>query len=282
MRITGNRMIDLAAAATAKSQERVAAAANEVSSGLRVAKPSDDPAAWLAAERAKLHRTLARGADSAVQASRDRLDQTDGALATIGDVVSQVRTLAVQGASATYNASDRAELAVQVRALFGAAVGAANTRSADGEFLLAGSQSLATPFDAAGQYHGDALARTGTLAGSELTAANGVDVLPLLDKVATALAANDQTTVQNLLGDLDTAVKQVAVTRTRAGGAMVVLDSAKQAHAQLEESLAGEISRQVETDSVAAASELAKASQSLELSRAVSSHVIALLDPSST
>jgi hypothetical protein len=40
------------------------------------------------------------------------------------------------------------------------------------------------------------------------------------------------------------------------------------------------ISKFVEADSVTAASELAKASQSLEVSRAVSSHIIAVLNPS--
>ena len=40
------------------------------------------------------------------------------------------------------------------------------------------------------------------------------------------------------------------------------------------------ISRFVEVDTVSAASELAKASQSLEVSKAVSAHIVALLNPS--
>jgi hypothetical protein len=40
------------------------------------------------------------------------------------------------------------------------------------------------------------------------------------------------------------------------------------------------IARFVEVDTVTAASELAKAAQSLEVSRAVSSHIIAVLAPS--
>jgi flagellar hook-associated protein 3 FlgL len=292
MRITDNRMIALASAATAKSQERVATTADQVSSGLRVAKPSDDPAAWLAAERTKLQRTLSRGADAAVQASHDRLAETDGALASIGDIVSQVRTLAVQGANATYNASDRAKLAVEVHGLFQSALGAANTRAADGEYVLAGTNSLTPPFDATGAYQGDAIARQvpsgettssiGAIPGSELTASAGVDVLPLLDRVATALAANDTTSLTAALGDLETATKQVGLARTRAGGAMSVLEQTTAAHAQLEDTFAREISRDVEVDSVAAASSLAQASQSLEVSRVVSAHVISLLSSQSS
>jgi flagellar hook-associated protein 3 FlgL len=289
MRITGNRMIDLAAASTARTQNEVGRVSNEVSSGMRVAKPSDDPTAWAAAERAKLHRTLSQGTVSAVAASRDRLDETDAALSTIGDSVSAIRTLAVQGASSTYNAEDRAALAENVRSLMASALGAANARSTDGEYLLAGTASLTQPFDAAGVYTGNATARSipigeganavATVTGAELTSAAGVDVFPLLDRVANALAANDPVALAATLGELETATKQVGLARTRVGGAMNVLDDTKLAHAALQENLSREISGRVEADTVASASALAKASQALEVSRAVTSHVIAMLDP---
>src|SRR5262252_2033542 len=118
MRITGNRLIDLSAASTAKNQNAVAAASAEVSSGLRVNDPSDDPEAWLAAQRTKLSQALSQGTGAAVATSRGRLEVTDNALASLGDIVSQVRALAVQGASDTYNPANRAGLGTQVRGLF--------------------------------------------------------------------------------------------------------------------------------------------------------------------
>lgn len=290
MRITGNRIMDMAASNTARNQETVAARANEVSSGLRVAKPSDDPSAWSAAERAKLRKSLAEGSGKAVQVGREQLVETDAALATIGDVVSQARSLAVQGANATYNATDRAEIGAQVRALYTAALAAANRQSANGEYLLAGSASLAAPFDAAGTYVGDGNGRQipagegvlqmSTLPGSYLTASRGVDVLPLLARVATALDTNDLAALRTGLGELETAVTQVASARTVTGGAMGVLDATIEARDALATHLSSEISRNVESDTISAASELAKASQSLEASRAVTSHIVALLDPS--
>jgi hypothetical protein len=48
----------------------------------------------------------------------------------------------------------------------------------------------------------------------------------------------------------------------------------------LEQDMQQALSRYVEIDAVAAASELAKATQSLEISRAVSSHIIQVLAPS--
>jgi len=289
VRVTGNRLLDMSAAATAANQARVATASQEVSSGKRVAKPSDDPSAWMAAQRANAHKTLSHAAGEALKAGRDRLDLADGALAGIGDAVSQIRTLAVQGASASYNAGDRAELAVQVRSLFEAALASANTRAADGEYIFAGTASLAAPFSATGTYSGDGTARdlpateqattTTTIAGTALTAAGGVDVLPLLDRVATALAANDVTGLQAMLGDLQTAVQQVSLTRTRVGGYMNVVDSALTANDALELHLTTEVSRAIDADVIASATELSQASQALEASRAVTSHIVALIDP---
>jgi flagellar hook-associated protein 3 FlgL len=289
MRITGNRMIDMAQQANAANQSKAAIAANEASSGLRVEKPSDDPEAWAAAQRANAKKTVNAGSVSALETGRERLGLTDNALGSIGDALSSMRELAVQGSNASYGASDREKLAVQVRALFAGAVEAANTRSADGEYILAGSASNAAPFSNAGVYGGDATSRelpitdsataVATVSGSVLTAGNGVDVLPLFDRVAKALETNDQAALSSLLGEIDTATKQVGLARTRTGGTMNVLDAALTAHAQLATHLASEVSRAVESDLVASASNLAKTTQALEASRAITSHIVALVDP---
>jgi flagellar hook-associated protein 3 FlgL len=292
MRITGHRMIDLAAASTSKSQEAVAARSAEMTSGLRVTKPSDDPAAYAAAERAKIRRTIAEGTGSAVKASRDRLEETDGALGSIGDIVSRVQELAVQGGNASYNANDRAALGAEVQSLFESALGSANTQSSSGEYLLGGSQSLTAPFDANGAYRGDALVRGipateasnafATIAGSRLTSAYGVDVMPLLKRVATAMSTNDVPSLQIGIADLAAAVQQLGLARSVTGGAMNVLDATATARDQLSTHLSEEVSRNVEVDGIGAASALANASQALEASRAVSSHLVALLDPRSS
>jgi len=80
--------------------------------------------------------------------------------------------------------------------------------------------------------------------------------------------------------DLQTAVAQISSARTRSGSAMNVLDQTTTARAALEGNMQQMIARFVESDTVTAASELAKATQSLEVSRAVSSHIVAMLDPS--
>ncbi|MCX5743039.1 MAG: hypothetical protein NT062_11155 [Proteobacteria bacterium] len=109
-----------------------------------------------------------------------------------------------------------------------------------------------------------------------LTAANGVDVLPLLEQVADALDANARTRVRTLLTDVQTAIDQGSHARSLGGGAMAVLDEAAKAHSQLEQNLDQDISRDVAIGIVNAASELAQATQALDASRAVTRQVMDL------
>src|SRR5262249_43829369 len=107
--------------------------------------------------------------------------------------------------------------------------------------------------------------------------ANGVDVLPLLDKVATALSNNDIPTLLTTLPDLDTAVKQVSLARGQVGAALGAIQQSTSARTQLEDDMTAAISRYVDVDTATAASDLAKASTALETSQTVASHVISLL-----
>jgi flagellar hook-associated protein 3 FlgL len=289
MRVTSGHIIALAAGATQRAQGRVADAAEAASSGLAVQRASDDPVAWVAAQRMRVRVTIAEGAKRAIEYSQDQLAQTDSALATIQDAISRARVLAVQGSSETYTAVERSYLGNEVASLFTTALRAANTTSVDGEFLLAGGPSTAQPFDPTGSYLGDAQRRevpiaeqalhAATVPGSMLTAANGVDVLPLLGRLSTALGNNDPAAVRGCLDDLRIATSQLSSARSHAGVAISALGEANAAREQLTATLTEQISKLVEADGVKAASDLALATQTLDISRAVSSHLVSALAP---
>jgi len=203
-------------------------------------------------------------------------------------VLAQARELAVQGASDS-NANERPEIAVQLQALFGAALAAANTQTSDGSYVLAGSHSQTQPFDATGAYQGDAATRAiatsehgsdaVSISGSALTSASGVDILPELGKLATAMAANDVPTIQASLATLSTAIDQVSLARTHAGVGLAALAQADTARKQLDTHLASSISQLIESDAIGSISDLSQATQALDVTRAVSANVIAALAP---
>jgi flagellar hook-associated protein 3 FlgL len=282
-------MLELAGQATVKAQAEVAELAGQLSSGKRVERPSDDPMAWAHARRLALRQTMSEGRGQALALGLDQLAETDRALGSIGDLTAEAKQLALQAANASLTAGDRLAMEQRVRGMFELALTAANTRGVSGEYLLAGAQGDKEPFDAAGLYRGDGGRRslesgeaglaTATLAGSALTAAGGVDVLPALERFATALAANDLRGIQLAIDELSTAHDQISQARTAVGSMSAVLADADGARTELETTLAGRIGALTENDVVTAASELAQRTRALEAAQAVNGKLAALLQP---
>jgi flagellar hook-associated protein 3 FlgL len=292
MRVTNMYMVTLAQEANAKNQSNVAQLSQEASSGLAVAKPSDNPAAWIEAQRAKVEQTINDGTGQALQGGLEKLNATDGALSTLSQLVSQAQALAVEGASASITPDARADAAQQANALLQSALATVNAKDVDGTYLLSGTAVNTVPFDSTGTYQGNSSttsidsSASGTsqdsLAGSALAGSGGgVNILATLGSLATALSSNDVTGIQTQLGSLNTAVTQLATTRAQVGGMMAALQSAQSAQQSLSTTLTTSISNLVDADAVQSASSLAQASTALQVSQAVTSKVLSLLQPSS-
>src|SRR5262249_33879356 len=189
MRITESRMWQLATDAVGESRDRVAQTGDVLQTGVKVARPSDDLAAWGQGERAAVRKSMSEDRGTAIASARDGLAQTDAALGSISTALTKLTDIGVQAANGTLSASDRAELAAEVAQLRNASLEAANTKALDGSYLFGGTQAAAAPFSQAGAYQGDGVARvveTGeatsaqvTVPGTALTPSNGVDVFNL-------------------------------------------------------------------------------------------------------
>jgi len=291
MRVTNMYMVTLAQAANAKNQSNVAQLTQEVSSGLRVSKPSDDPTAWLEAQRQKVQTTLNTGVGEAIQSATTRLQLTDGALATLSSVVSQAQELAVEGSSAQLTPSARADQAQQVAGLLQSALAAANTKDSDGNYVLSGTAISTQPFEnPSGNYQGNGTAlsvntdatttQQASLPGTALE--GGVNIFVTLNTLVTALSSNNLTGIQSALGDLNTANTQLATTRAQVGGMMTTMQSAQTASTTLASTLQTSVASLTQVDAVQAASQLAQASTALQVSQAVTTKVLSLLEPSSS
>jgi flagellar hook-associated protein 3 FlgL len=293
MRVTNMYMVTLAQQATDKNQSNVAQLSQEVSSGLAVSKPSDNPTAWIEAQREKVQQTINDGTGAALQTGLEKVNATDGALSTLSQIVSQAQSLAVEGASASITPDARADAAQQVNGLLQSALAAVNTKDVDGTYLLSGTAVNTVPFDSSGNYQGNSSTTSinssaadsaqDSLAGSSLAGStpSSVNIIQTLGDLATAMSANDVTGIQTQLGNLNTAVSQLATTRAQVGGMMSALQSAQSAQQSLSSTLTTSVSNLVDADAVQSASNLAQASTALQVSQAVTSKVLALLQPSS-
>ncbi|MDY6840214.1 MAG: flagellar hook-associated protein FlgL [Pseudomonadota bacterium] len=131
----------------------------QISTGKRVNKPSDDPVA--AARILKLDQevrqveTYQRNATLA----DNRLKQEESALSSAVDIIQRVRELTVQAGSGSLSANDRLSISSELKERLGQLANVANTRDASGEYIFSGFQGQTPAFakDDAGdwRYQGD-------------------------------------------------------------------------------------------------------------------------------
>jgi flagellar hook-associated protein 3 FlgL len=289
MRITEHRMVELASASLSTQRERVARSGEQLSSGERVSRPSQDPAAWSAARRAEAARTINDGRGQALARTQERLTLVDGALEQIGTVMSRARELAVSAASDTIDPESLQVILAEVRSLRQSALAAANTRGSEGEYVLAGSQSDQAPFDEDGVYQGDdatrfietqnGLEQSASVSGAVLTAAGGVDIFAELAAFETALETDDRDGISAAIEAMTAGHQQVSAARADGGAKSAALLAAEDAQQQLDAALVELQSDLVGADPIAAASELARHSSSLEAAQIVAQRIIDLTRP---
>ena len=131
----------------------------QISTGQRVNKPSDDPVA--AARILKLDQELSRVEtyQRNVTLADNRLNQEESALESSIDVIQRIRELTVQAGNGSLSANDRKSISSELEERLGQLANIANTRDASGEYIFSGFQGSVKAFeqDAAGswKYQGD-------------------------------------------------------------------------------------------------------------------------------
>ena len=124
---------------------KIAKASQEVSSGLRVTKPSDDPsdAAGIVRTRAELA-TIARFREN-LESVRTELRAVDGSIFQATSALDRAAQLAAKGASDTSDAADRELIAAEVEGIYRHIAAIANTVHG-GRYVFGGSIDDRPPF----------------------------------------------------------------------------------------------------------------------------------------
>jgi flagellar hook-associated protein 3 FlgL len=149
--ISGRNLADLQRANAA-----VAKASQQVSTGNRLSRPSDDPQAVQKA--LNLRGDLAATAQymDTASASQGWAQATDDALSDINEVLQRAREAVVQGGNGTMSQKDRNDIATQIDQLIGQAKASGNA-TFDGQYIFAGQKTDTAPYDPDGAdtYNGD-------------------------------------------------------------------------------------------------------------------------------
>lgn len=223
MRITTAFAYESSVANLQRRQQSLSQSQEQLTSGKRVLRASDDPAAAAAAERALASGARAASQQRAVDASRQAMQLSESALGSAGEMLQQARELVMSAGNGSYGDSDRATIADALRGLRKDLLAVANSSDGAGRYLFGGQGADQPPLlDAPGgvRYVGTA---------GEQQAAAGDGARLSVDGRAAWLQAPDSTNpgaTTSIFDTLDRSIAELlAPGRSGAQVAQTVLDA---------------------------------------------------------
>ena len=146
MRISTANAYDAGIDALTRRQSDLSDLQAQMTSGKRVSKASDDPAAAARAERALASISRTETSQRAVDASKVVMTQTESSLGTAGDLLQSARELMVSAGNATYKDTDRVSIAAQLKSIRDQLFTVANQSDGAGTYLFGGQGATQKPF----------------------------------------------------------------------------------------------------------------------------------------
>ena len=146
MRVATAHAFDTSLDALTKRQREMTEAQMQLSTGKRVNRASDDPAAAAQAERALSKSARADASQRAAESSRNMMTLTEGAMGEAGELLQQVREALVAGGNATYTDVERQGVAQKVAGLREQLLAIANRSDGAAGYLFGGQGSSQPPF----------------------------------------------------------------------------------------------------------------------------------------
>lgn len=226
-----------------------------VASGKKLLKPSDNPSAISPVMKVRSQMLAADNFIANNTAMQDRLKVQDTQLGQTDNLIARAIELATAAGNGSYGASERANMADEIRGLRDEMLGVANSTMA-GKYLFGGYQDLTQPFAANPAYDpavdprpylysgdngvmslevapneqmrvtipGNAIF-LGDADGDGVTDAGQVDVFAVLTTLEENLRANDQSGVATQMDNLNIAQDQLGSYRIKTGTAINRLQS---------------------------------------------------------
>ncbi len=239
MRVSNTIIYDTIKLRLSKITEELNKANTIVATGKRILKLSDDPVGLAQGLNIKSTLSNIEQMGRNITLGKSWLAASESAMSQVQDVISEAKTLCVQMANSTIDASERRSAAETVQNLLEELVSLANTE-VSGRYIFAGFETDTTPFnlesDNSVTYHGDNNAFTVKIGkdamvevGSDGEAVFGTlgqpdDVFRVFNELKTALENNDISGIQAAMSDLDSRFDHVASKISDIGSKMLRME----------------------------------------------------------
>lgn len=146
MRISTNTMYDLGVASIQQQSTTLLKTQQQVASGRRILTPSDDPVASARVLEISQSKALNAQYDVNTDSVTSSLGLEEAALVSVGNLLQDARTTAINAGNATLNKTDLASLATDLRGRYQELLGIANSTDANGQFMFSGYKGSTRPF----------------------------------------------------------------------------------------------------------------------------------------
>jgi flagellar hook-associated protein 3 FlgL len=146
MRISTSNAFDAGITNLQNRQSDLSEAQTRLTSGKRVIRASDDPAAAARAERALAGVMRSETSQRSVEASRVAMTQTEGALGDAGELLQQARETLIAAGNASYSDAERKSLSNALRGIREQLFNVANRSDGAGSHLFSGQGATQPPF----------------------------------------------------------------------------------------------------------------------------------------
>ncbi len=145
MRISTNMIYSQGTASVQSQLQGLVKVQQQISSGIRITEPSDDPLA--ATQVIEVGQSLAatKQYDSNADVATSALNAQESALKSFGDTLTSIRSLAVNAGDASLTIADRNNIATEIQGDYNFLLSLANT-SNNGQYLFAGAKGNTKPF----------------------------------------------------------------------------------------------------------------------------------------
>lgn len=272
MRVSDNQMWTNVQRGVSGRQQAYQDAQEKAITGKRVNVPSDDPAAFAQGRTETGNIARSDSYERTIGQTRPMLQQTEDALYHTEDIVTRIRQIAIQGASDTYNASDRSSMVQELSGLATQLVSIGNTTNGE-RFIFGGYRDGTQPYDAAGAYTGDPetaqveISRGVTMAygvtGEAVFGTAGNDVFTTIQNLQAALSSGDGNAISATITDIDTRYEQLRSVHSEVGIHLNALDISEAIVTKQKDSATQRRSNLIDVDMAQSYSDLMRAQSAL-------------------